>query len=113
MYTYKNYSTSEFNQLSTLGTLNTAAVIVFAVVKPPIAKISNVIGRGYTLVLTVSCYVLSYILMASARTIATYAGGFVLYNIGQSGTNVMTVSITTSNVKTLERGDKVQLLNHS
>ncbi|KAK8078467.1 siderochrome-iron transporter [Apiospora saccharicola] len=90
VYTYKNYSTSEFNQLSTLGTLNTSAVIVFAVVKPPIAKISNVIGRGYTLVFTVSCYVLSYILMASARTIGTYAGGFVLYNVGQSGTNVMT-----------------------
>ncbi|KAK6826075.1 siderochrome-iron transporter [Apiospora arundinis] len=90
VYTYKNYSTSAFNQLSTLGTLNTAAVIVFAVVKPPIAKISNVIGRGYTLVFTISCYVLSYILMASAQTIGAYAGGFVLYNIGQSGTNVMT-----------------------
>ncbi|KAK8036913.1 siderochrome-iron transporter [Apiospora marii] len=95
VYTYKNYSTSEFNQLSTLGPLNTAAVIVFAVVKPPIAKISNVIGRGYTLVFTVSCYVLSYILMASARTIGTYAGGFVLYNVGQSGTNVMTTVILT------------------
>ncbi|KAK7949078.1 ENB1 protein [Apiospora aurea] len=95
VYTYKNYSTSEFNQLSTLGTLNTAAVIVFAVVKPPIAKVSNVIGRGYTLVFTVSCYVLSYILMASAQTIGAYAGGFVLYNIGQSGTNVMTNVILT------------------
>ncbi|KAK8039890.1 MFS general substrate transporter [Apiospora rasikravindrae] len=95
VYTYKNYSTSEFNQLSTLGTLNTAAVIVFAAVKPPIAKVSNVIGRGYTLVFTVSCYVLSYILMASARTIGAYAGGFVLYNVGQSGTNVMTTVILT------------------
>ncbi|KAK8129355.1 siderochrome-iron transporter [Apiospora kogelbergensis] len=95
VYTYKNYSTSEFNQLSVLGTLNTAAVIVFAVVKPPIAKISNVIGRGYTLVFTISCYVLSYILMASAQTIGAYAGGFVLYNIGQSGTNVMTNVILT------------------
>ncbi|KAK8093671.1 MFS general substrate transporter [Apiospora hydei] len=95
VYTYKNYSTSEFNQLSTLGTLNTAAVIVFVVVKPPIAKISNVIGRGYTLVFTVSCYVLSYILMASAQTIGAYVGGFVLYNIGQSGTNVMTNVILT------------------
>lgn len=77
--------------------------------KPPIAKISNVIGRGYTLVFTVSCYVLSYILMASARTIGTYAGGFVLYNVGQSGTNVMTVSTTTWNTTTLKRGG--QLLN--
>ncbi|KAH8651116.1 siderochrome-iron transporter [Xylariales sp. PMI_506] len=90
VYVYNNYSTSSFSELSTLGTLNTATTILFAVVKPPIAKISNVIGRGYTLVFTISCYLLAYILMASAKTIGPYAGGLVFYNIGQSGTNVMT-----------------------
>jgi bifunctional ADP-heptose synthase (sugar kinase/adenylyltransferase) len=74
--------------------LSTATTIIFAVVKPPIAKISNVIGRGYTLILTISCYLLAYMLMASAKNIGPYAAGLVFYNIGQSGTNVMTVSRT-------------------
>ncbi|KAK6065035.1 Siderophore iron transporter 3-like protein 1 [Seiridium cupressi] len=90
VYVYNNYSTSSFSQLSTLGTLSTATTIIFAVVKPPIAKISNVIGRGYTLVFTISCYLLAYILMASASNIGPYAAGLVFYNVGQSGTNVMT-----------------------
>ncbi|KAK9413176.1 putative Siderochrome-iron transporter [Seiridium unicorne] len=90
VYVYNNYSTSSFSQLSTLGTLSTATTIIFAVVKPPIAKISNVIGRGYTLIFTISCYLLAYILMASASNIGPYAAGLVFYNVGQSGTNVMT-----------------------
>jgi hypothetical protein len=36
---------------------------------------------------------LAYILMASSQTIGPYAAGMVFYNIGQSGTNVMTVRI--------------------
>ena len=39
--------------------------------------------------MTISFYVLSYILMASAKTINTYAAGVVFYTIGQSGTNIM------------------------
>lgn len=89
--TYSNYSTSDFNSLSALGTLSTATVIIFAVAKPPIAKISNVIGRGHTLALTVVLYILAESLMAGAKNIATYAAAQVFYNIGQSGMNVLTV----------------------
>lgn len=91
VYIYSNYSTSDFDNLSALGTLNTATVIIFAVAKPPIAKISNVIGRGQTLAMTVCFYLLAYILMSSAKSLGPYAGGMVFYNIGQSGMNVMTV----------------------
>ncbi|KAJ8126464.1 hypothetical protein O1611_g7173 [Lasiodiplodia mahajangana] len=90
VYVYSNYATSDFSALSTLGTLSTASTIVFGVVKVPIAKLSNIIGRGYTLAITVSFYTISYILMASSSSIGAYAVGMVLYKIGQSGTNVMT-----------------------
>jgi Na+/melibiose symporter-like transporter len=94
VYTYSNYATSDFSQLSALGTLSTATTIIFAVVKPPIAKLSNVIGRGETFCMTISCYLLAYMLMASSQTIGSYAAGMIFYNIGQSGTNVMTVRIS-------------------
>ncbi|KAI0541770.1 major facilitator superfamily domain-containing protein [Xylaria digitata] len=90
---YSNYSTSEFGALSALGSLNTASTIAFGVVKLPIAKLSNIIGRGYTLAITILLYTISYILMASASDIVSYAAGMVLYKIGQSGTNAMAAVI--------------------
>ncbi|KAJ5379048.1 major facilitator superfamily domain-containing protein [Penicillium cosmopolitanum] len=86
---YNNYSTSSFNGLSKLATLNTAGAVLFAVMKPPIAKISNVIGRGQTYTMTMCLYILSYILMASAKSLNTYAAGYIFYVMGQSGTNIM------------------------
>ncbi|CAI7669243.1 unnamed protein product [Penicillium pancosmium] len=82
---YNNYSTSSFNALSKLATLNTAGAVLFAVMKPPIAKISNVIGRGQTYTMTMCLYILSYILMASANPSTRY----IFYVMGQSGTNIM------------------------
>ncbi|KAF6836450.1 siderochrome-iron transporter [Colletotrichum plurivorum] len=86
---YVNYATSSFSALSKVATLGTASGIVFAVVKPPIAKLSNVIGRGQTYIMTVSFYILGYILMASARGFDAYAAGSIFYTVGQSGTNIM------------------------
>ena len=79
-----------------MAALSTAGTIIFAVVKPPIAKLSNVVGRGYTYLITISFYVLSYIIMASAKSINTYAAGIVFYNVGQSGTNILNDSKFTS-----------------
>jgi MFS family permease len=85
-------------------------MIAFGVVKLPIAKLSNIIGRGYTLAITVSLYTVSYILMASASGIGSYAAGMVFYKIGQSGTNVMTTVIISDITNLRWRGyvDKYQ-----
>ncbi|KAL1864613.1 hypothetical protein Daus18300_007630 [Diaporthe australafricana] len=89
LYIYKNYSTSAFNAVAVIGSLGTAKVVIFAAVKPPLAKISNVIGRGKTYLITMSFYILSYILMASSSTLSVYITGSVFYTIGQSGTNIL------------------------
>ncbi|KAI0839371.1 MFS general substrate transporter [Hypoxylon sp. FL0890] len=89
VYIYRNYAASEFEELSKLATLSTAGTIIFAVAKPPIAKLSNVIGRGGTYLIAISFYILAYIIMASARSFNTYAAGTVFYSFGQSATNLM------------------------
>ncbi|KAI1635206.1 siderochrome-iron transporter [Biscogniauxia mediterranea] len=93
LHIYRNYALSEFQQLSKLATLMTTSTIISAVAKPPIAKLSNVIGRGQTYLLTICLYILSYILMASAHGLGTYTAGAVLYSLGQSGTGVMNAII--------------------
>ncbi|KAI2776008.1 MFS general substrate transporter [Daldinia loculata] len=89
VYIYRNYASSEFGELSKLATLSTAGTIIFAVAKPPIAKLSNVIGRGGTYLVAIGFYILAYIIMASAKTFNTYAAGSIFYSLGQSSTNLM------------------------
>ncbi|RDW62587.1 hypothetical protein BP5796_10889 [Coleophoma crateriformis] len=89
VYNYQQYAASSFNKLSLIATLGTATTIISAVAKPPIAKISDVIGRGETYIFTVCCYVLSYILCAKASSFNMYAAGSVFYAIGQSGTQIL------------------------
>ncbi|KAL5342132.1 major facilitator superfamily domain-containing protein [Aspergillus crustosus] len=87
--TYRNFATSDFHQLGMLATLNTAASIITAVGKPPIAKLSDVLGRGEAYIITVTFYILSYILCASSQSFNTYAGGYVFYSLGQAGTSIL------------------------
>lgn len=89
VYNYKQYAASSFDKLSLIATLSTASTIISAVVKPPIAKVSDVIGRGETYIFTVTCYVLSYILCAKASSFGMYAVGTVLYSLAQSGTQIL------------------------
>mgnify|MGYP000845526832 CR=1 FL=1 len=83
-----------------LATLGTVGSIISAVFKPPIAKISDVLGRAEAYTITISCYVLSYILCASSKTFNTYAAGYVFYAIGQTGTAVLN-SIMVSDFSTM------------
>ncbi|KAL3422603.1 ENB1 protein [Phlyctema vagabunda] len=89
VFNYQQYAASSFNKLSLIATINTAATIISAVMKPPVAKISDVIGRGETYIFTISCYVVSYILCARASSFNMYAAGKVFYAMGQSGTQIL------------------------
>lgn len=72
-----------------LATLGTVTSIISAVFKPPIAKLSDVLGRAQAYIFTITCYVLSYILCASSKSYSTYAGGYVFYAVGQTGTSIL------------------------
>ncbi|KAL2867642.1 putative siderochrome-iron transporter [Aspergillus lucknowensis] len=98
--TYRNFATSDFHHLGMLATLNTAASIISAVGKPPIAKLSDVLGRGEAYVITVTFYILSYILCASSKSFNTYAGGYVFYSLGQAGMSILN-SIIVSDLSTM------------
>ncbi|KAI9927049.1 hypothetical protein MW887_003430 [Aspergillus wentii] len=108
--TYRNYATSAFNQLSMLATLNTAASIITGVCKPPIAKMSDVVGRAETYIFTISCFILSYILCASSKDFNTYAGGYVFYSIGQGGTSMLNSVIVSDFSSMRWRGFSYNLL---
>ncbi|KAL4912862.1 major facilitator superfamily domain-containing protein [Aspergillus aurantiobrunneus] len=92
---YRNFATSDFHHLGMLATLNTAASIITAIGKPPIAKLSDVLGRGETYVITVTFYILSYVLCASSKSFNIYAGGYVFYSLGQAGMTILNSTIVS------------------
>jgi MFS family permease len=79
--------------------LSTVNTIVFAVVMLPIAKLSNIIGRGYTIAIAVSLCTISYALMASASGFSLYAAGSILHWVGLAGTTAM-ISVIISDITT-------------
>lgn len=101
---YQTFATSSFDQLSLIAALNTASIIISAVMKPPIAKVSDVIGRAETYVITITCYIISYILCASSKSINVFAGGIVFYAIGQTGTQILDTIIISDLTSTRMRG---------
>nr|KAK5448244.1 hypothetical protein LTR18_001332 [Exophiala xenobiotica] len=108
VYNYQNYAASEFKAISLLGALTTAGTMTSAVLKPPIAKISDVAGRAETYIAVVVFYVVSYVLCASAKGFGQYAGGYIVYSIGQTGmqilNQVIVADITTSRWRGLANG---------
>ena len=53
---YLNYACSEFNALSSMGTVMIVQQLVRAIAKPPVAKLSDVVGRIGTLLLVLGLY---------------------------------------------------------
>lgn len=89
LFNYRTYAASTFNEISLIATLNTAGTIVFAVAKPPIAKLSNVFGRGETYLFCASCYIIGYIMCASSSSFGVYAGSVIFSQVGQTGFNIL------------------------
>lgn len=104
-YNYKDIATSEFQSISLLGALSTGGTIVAAVMKPPWARLLDVIGRAETYAVTVLMYIISYAMTASAKTFNTYSGGYIIYCLGQTGMQIfdqiIVADITTSRWRAL------------
>lgn len=58
LYSYQPYATSAFNKQALLAALQTMQSVVTAAAKPPIAKLSDVIGRAETYCICVTFYVI-------------------------------------------------------
>lgn len=111
IYNYQNYAASDFKVISLLGVLNTAGTIVSAVLKPPIANISDVAGRAETYIAVVIFYIISYILCATARNFGQYSGGYVVYCIAQTGMQILNQIIVADITNSRWRGLANGLVN--
>ncbi|KAH8879809.1 MFS general substrate transporter [Thozetella sp. PMI_491] len=74
---------------SVLSTLSIATSIVSAVIKPFIAKISDITSRPYTYLVALVCYAVGYVIAAASKSVSAYVVGEVIVSIGSSGLDLV------------------------
>ncbi|KAI1102895.1 MFS general substrate transporter [Jackrogersella minutella] len=107
--TYSIYAQSNFDQLAASAAVNTAGGLCFAVLKPLVAKLSDVFGRGETYPVWVLFYVVAAIVCAKAANYESYATGYMIHIIAQTGVNTLN-NILAADVSTArQRGFTISL----
>ena len=88
-FNYRAYALSTYNDISISTTLLAAGTILFAVCKPLYAKLADVLGRAETYLIAVVFFIMSYILCAASKNVATYAVGTLFHSIAATGMNIL------------------------
>ncbi|PKI83616.1 hypothetical protein MVES1_002599 [Malassezia vespertilionis] len=108
---YLNYACSEFNALSSMGTVMIVQQLVRAVAKPPFARLSDLLGRILTLVLVLVLYALGYAVMASAASFNMLLWGMIIQSFGMTGVQVLLSIIIADTTSVQWRGLLIATVN--
>ncbi|EPQ50366.1 drug h+ antiporter [Gloeophyllum trabeum ATCC 11539] len=98
---YLTFAASTFGELSLISSIQVSQSIIIAVGKPVIAKIADISSRGAAYVIVLLFYVIGYMFIASASSIASIAGGIIAYAIGYTGLQLLT-QIIIADITTLK-----------
>lgn len=82
-------ATSSFNSHSLVSTVTVVQQVVNAVIKPPMAKIADVLGRLEAYSFSVLLFILGYIQMASSTNVETFAAAQIFYSAGGTGIQIL------------------------
>lgn len=109
VYTYFTYAQSSYAKISDSAAIATAGTLLFSVIKPLIAKLSDVFGRGEMYPFIMIMFVVSLILCAKSPTYNGYAAGYIIHSVAQSGINTMNDILTSDVSSARQRGLAVQI----
>ncbi|KAF8598531.1 drug:h+ antiporter [Ceratobasidium sp. AG-I] len=100
-WTYLAFAGSSFGDHSLIAAVQVAQSIIVACGKPFIAKSADALSRPVAYGLVVLFYVLGYIIIASAQSIGTVAGGIIIYAVGYTGLQLL-LQIIIADITTLK-----------
>ena len=110
-YLYLNFACSEYGALASFSTVAIVQQIIFAVAKPPIAKLSDVLGRAQAYVLSIALYASGYALVASTGSLQWLIGGICLQSAGFTGVQVLQSIIIADTTTAKWRGLAIGIVN--
>ncbi|CAO1630680.1 unnamed protein product [Parajaminaea phylloscopi] len=110
-FLYLNFACSEFGALASFSTVAICQQMIFAIAKPPIAKLSDVFGRAEAFLFALSMYSAGYAIVASANSLQGLVGGIIMQSAGNTGVQVLQ-SIVIADLTTAKwRGLVISLVN--
>lgn len=110
-YLYLNFACSEYGALASFSTVAIVQQMVFAIAKPPIAKLSDVVGRPQAYVLSLVFYVCGYIVVATTASLRSLIGGICLQSAGTTGIQVLQSIIIADTTTAKWRGLVIGIVN--
>ncbi|PWY99830.1 MFS general substrate transporter, partial [Testicularia cyperi] len=110
-YLYLNFACSEYGALASFSTVAIVQQMIYAIAKPPIAKLSDVIGRPQAYLLSLSFYVSGYLVVASTKSLRSLIGGIVLQSAGNTGVQVLQSIIIADTTTAKWRGLVIGIVN--
>lgn len=110
-YLYLNFACSEYGALASFSTVAIVQQMVYAVAKPPIAKLSDVVGRPQAYMLSLVFYVSGYIVVASTGSLRSLIGGICLQSAGTTGIQVLQSIIIADTTTAKWRGLVIGIVN--
>ncbi|SJX62398.1 related to siderophore iron transporter mirc [Sporisorium reilianum f. sp. reilianum] len=110
-YLYLNFACSEYGALASFSTVAIVQQMVFAIAKPPIAKLSDVVGRPQAYMLSLVFYVCGYIVVASTSSLRSLIGGICLQSAGTTGIQVLQSIIIADTTTAKWRGLVIGIVN--
>lgn len=84
-YVYTSYAASSYGQHSLISTIGVINAVIGAASQVVYARLSDVFGRLYILIVAIVFYVIGTIIQSQAYNIQNYCAGAVFYNLGYVG----------------------------
>nr|WNZ75290.1 hypothetical protein [Trichoderma harzianum] len=98
---YQPYALSEFNAHSMLSVIGTIQYILYAIVKPALARAANVWGLLEAFSLSIAAILIGFAINAASQNLGGLAAGQIFYTIGQVGIQFLQ-QILVAEITTLE-----------
>ncbi|KAL7904426.1 MFS general substrate transporter [Trichoderma velutinum] len=98
---YQPYALSEFNAHSMLAVIGTIQYILYAIVKPALARAANIWGLLEAFSLSIAAILVGFAINAASQNIGGLAAGQIFYTIGQVGIQFLQ-QILVAEITTLE-----------
>lgn len=110
-YLYLNFACSEYGALASFSTVAIVQQMIYAVAKPPIAKLSDVFGRPQAYGLSLFAYICGYLAVASSTSLRSLIGGICLQSVGNTGVQVLQAIIIADTTTAKWRGLAIGIVN--
>ncbi|SNX84542.1 related to siderophore iron transporter mirc [Melanopsichium pennsylvanicum] len=110
-YLYLNFACSEYGALASFSTVAIVQQMVFAIAKPPIAKLSDVVGRPQAYVLSLVFYVCGYVIVVTTASLRGLIGGICVQSAGTTGIQVLQSIIIADTTTAKWRGLVIGIVN--